>query len=46
MSACCPEPHHNPVTNARRHRLHHWKERAVCASICTVIHFALELFIL
>lgn len=38
--SCCPEPLHNPVTNERRHKMHHWKERLLCVGFCLGIHVA------
>lgn len=43
-SACCPEPYHEHITQEKAHRWHHLKERAICLSCCTALHFALEFY--
>lgn len=38
----CPEPHHAHHHDERAHKLHHWKERAMCMGLCTILHVTLE----
>lgn len=40
--SCCPEPHHEHMTDEQAHRRHHWRERLTCLSLCVVLHIALD----